>query len=68
MPITVYSAYERIQLRQLALLLPDLAAEIDAIIDRVADLLPIVRGPPVFRTRRAYSGGSQPPIPTHSSR
>jgi hypothetical protein len=44
MPITVYSAYERIQLRQLGLLLPDLAAEIDAIINRVADLLPIVRG------------------------
>jgi hypothetical protein len=44
MPIIVYSAYERTQLRQLASLFPDLAAGIAAIIDRLADLLPIVRG------------------------
>lgn len=43
-PIIVYSAYERTQLRQLASLFPDLAAELGAIIDRLADLLPIVRG------------------------
>jgi Domain of unknown function(DUF2779) len=38
-PIIVYSAYERTQLRRLASLFPDLAAEIAAIIDRLADLL-----------------------------
>ena len=47
-PIIVYSPYEQTQLRQLALLFPDLAVEIDAIIDRLADLLPVVRGAVYF--------------------
>ena len=42
-PIVVYSSYERTQLKNMAALFPDLAPEIGGIIDRLADLLPVVR-------------------------
>ena len=44
LPIVVYSAYEQTQLRELARQMPDLAPSLDAIIGRLADLLPLVRG------------------------
>jgi hypothetical protein len=43
-PIIVYSSYEKTQLTMLATLFPDLARKLRAIIARLADLLPIVRG------------------------
>ena len=42
-PIFVYSAFERTRLVELANRYPDLAAALAAIIDRLIDLLPIVR-------------------------
>ena len=44
LPIIVYSAYEQTTLRALAGQFPDIAPELNAIILRLADLLPIVRG------------------------
>ena len=43
-PIIVYSAYEQTQLKELAAQFPDLRSGITAIIARLLDLLPIVRG------------------------
>lgn len=43
-PIIVYSAYEQTRLRELASEFPDLGAALEAIIARLVDLLPIVRG------------------------
>ena len=42
-PILVYSAYERTRLKELAFHFPDLQPAINAIIDRLKDLLPVVR-------------------------
>ena len=42
-PILVYSAYERTRLKELAFHFPDLQPAIDATIDRLRDLLPVVR-------------------------
>jgi predicted RecB family nuclease len=42
-PIIVYSAYEKTRLNELARQFPDLAASLNAIVIRLADLLPIVR-------------------------
>jgi hypothetical protein len=42
-PIIVYSAYERTQLKALALEFPDLGIALNGVIARLADLLPIVR-------------------------
>jgi hypothetical protein len=42
-PIIVYSSFESTALRDLAALFPDLAYRFAAIIDRLADLLPIIR-------------------------
>ncbi len=47
-PILVYSAYERTRLKELAFHFPDLQPAIDAIIGRLRDLLPIVRGSVYF--------------------
>lgn len=43
-PVVVYSPYEQTQLKALASQLPDLAVPLRAIIGRLVDLLPIVRG------------------------
>ena len=43
-PILVYSAYEQTQLKALAAQFPDLGVAINAIIERLVDLLPVVRG------------------------
>jgi hypothetical protein len=43
-PIIVYSAYEKTRLNELSRAFPDLSASLNAIIARLADLLPIVRG------------------------
>lgn len=42
-PIIVYSAYERTQLKKLGANFPDLSAPLNALIERLADLLPLVR-------------------------
>lgn len=42
-PVLVYSSYEKVRLRDLAPHVPDLAVELGAIVDRLVDLLPIVR-------------------------
>jgi len=47
-PIIVYSGYEQTQLKELAAQYRDLRAEINAIISRLIDLLPIVRGAVYF--------------------
>ena len=47
-PIIVYSAYEQTRLKELAREFPDLAASLNAIIGRLVDLLPIVRGAVYF--------------------
>ncbi len=47
-PIIVYSAYEKTRLSELAAQFPDLARAINAIIARLVDLLPIVRGAVYF--------------------
>lgn len=44
MPIIVYSAYEQTTLKRLAAQFPDMAPELNKLISRLADLLPIVRG------------------------
>lgn len=54
MPIIVYSSYERTQLRELANMFPDLKTQLDSLISRLADLLPIVRDGVYF----ASFGGS----------
>lgn len=43
-PIVVYSAYEQTRLKELARQFPELRPSIEAIIVRLLDLLPIVRG------------------------
>jgi len=43
-PIIVYSSYERARLTELATAFPDLKRPIAAIVRRLADLLPVVRG------------------------
>jgi hypothetical protein len=43
-PIIVYSSYEKTRLNELARDFPDLGASLNAVIARLADLLPIVRG------------------------
>lgn len=43
-PVLVYSSYEQTQLKALASQLPDLVVPLRAIIGRLVDLLPIVRG------------------------
>jgi hypothetical protein len=48
-PIIVYSAYEKTRLNELARAFPDLSVSIAAIINRLADLVPIVRGAVYFR-------------------
>lgn len=48
MPVIVYSAYEQTQLKALAGQIPDLAGPIIAIINRLVDLLPVVRGAVYF--------------------
>ncbi|MGC8469349.1 MAG: DUF2779 domain-containing protein, partial [Acetobacteraceae bacterium] len=48
LPVIVYSAYEQTQLKALAAQFPDLAGPITAIINRLADLLPVVRGAVYF--------------------
>ena len=47
-PIIVYSAYEKTRLSELAAQFPDLRAALGAIIGRLADLLPVVRGAVYF--------------------
>jgi hypothetical protein len=47
-PIIVYSAYEKTRLSELAARFPDLRATLNAIIARLVDLLPIVRGAVYF--------------------
>ncbi len=47
-PIIVYSPYEQTRLKELAATFPDLHDPITAIIDRLRDLLPIVRGAVYF--------------------
>lgn len=42
-PIVVYSAYEQSRLRELAAIFPDLRLSLEAVIARLADLLPVVR-------------------------
>ena len=42
-PIVVYSAYERTRLKELAAKFLDLRAPINALIERLADLLPLIR-------------------------
>lgn len=42
-PIIVYSAYEQARLRELAEVFPDLRSPLEAVIARLADLLPVVR-------------------------
>lgn len=43
-PVISYSSYEKSMLNLLKAACPDLAPELDAIIDRLEDLLPLVRG------------------------
>jgi hypothetical protein len=43
-PILVYSAYDQTRLKELAREYPDLSASLDALIARLVELLPIVRG------------------------
>jgi Domain of unknown function(DUF2779) len=47
-PILVYSAYERARLKELAGEFPNLSASLNALIARLVDLLPIVRGAVYF--------------------
>ena len=47
-PIIVYSAYEQTRLRELAADFPDLSTALNAMIARLADLLPIVRSAVYF--------------------
>jgi hypothetical protein len=42
-PILVYSAYEKTRLTELAATFPDLSTRLNGLIDRLVDLLPIVR-------------------------
>ena len=48
MPIIVYSSYEQTRLKELAGHFPDLGTPLTAIIERLADLLPIIRGAVYF--------------------
>jgi len=47
-PILVYSVYEQTRLKELAGECPDLSAALDALIARLVDLLPFVRGAVYF--------------------
>ncbi len=47
-PIIVYSSYEQTRLKELAGQFPDLGPALRAIIDRLVDLLPVVRGAVYF--------------------
>lgn len=47
-PVIVYSAYEQTRLRDLAVQFPDLAIRLHAIVDRLVDLLPVVRNAVYF--------------------
>jgi hypothetical protein len=47
-PIIVYSAYEQTRLKELAANFPDLSTALNALIARLADLLPIVRSAVYF--------------------
>jgi hypothetical protein len=47
-PILVYSAYEQTRLTELASEFPDLSESLNALIARLVDLLPIVRGAVYF--------------------
>ena len=47
-PILVYSAYEQTRLKELAAEFPDLSESLNALIARLVDLLPIVRGAVYF--------------------
>ncbi|HTI81203.1 MAG TPA: DUF2779 domain-containing protein [Acetobacteraceae bacterium] len=51
-PIIVYSPYEQQRLKELAAAFPDLHDPIAAIVDRLRDLLPIVRGAVYFPAAR----------------
>ena len=42
--ICVYSTYEKTMIKSLAKRMPDLAAELEALIERIWDLLPIIQG------------------------
>jgi hypothetical protein len=44
LPIIVYSPYEQTRLKELAAQFSDLAPQLNSVINRLADLLPIVRG------------------------
>jgi len=44
LPIIVYSPYEMTRLRELAAQFPDLAPALDAVMAKLVDLLPVVRG------------------------
>ena len=44
LPVIVYSSYEQTRLKELATLFPDLAKSIGVIVQRLSDLLPVVRG------------------------
>jgi Domain of unknown function(DUF2779) len=61
-PITVWSSFETITLRQLIKLFPDLADQLEAVVARMVDLLPIVRNNVVHpRFRGSYSMKSVAP-------
>ncbi|HBK04356.1 MAG TPA: hypothetical protein DDZ81_00660 [Acetobacteraceae bacterium] len=47
-PIVVYSSYEQIRLKELAGQFPDLGPSLTAIIERLVDLLPVIRGAVYF--------------------
>jgi hypothetical protein len=47
-PVVVYSTYEQTRLTELAAELPDLRGALNALITRLVDLLPIVRGAVYF--------------------
>ena len=52
-PVIVYSPFERTTLGQLIAVLPDLRSSLDAIIDRLRDLLPVTRN---YVYRRSFGG------------
>ena len=59
-PIIVYSAYEQTRLKELAADFPDLSTALNALIARLADLLPIVRSAvyfPILMRQAAERGG-----------
>jgi hypothetical protein len=65
-PIPVYSFYEQTMLKELAGEYPDLSAALDALIARLVDLLPFVRGAvyfPEFRFSKSIKSAAQPFVP-----